>query len=572
MQPTYFAQVTLGNLSPDDVRRLYVEWFLGVKRFDRIGDRRLQAGIDNKWSMREIHDGGTFHGTNAARLDSRRDAGLYLARLTHRDQADPAVFWHSIVRIEAADAGATVTHGAAREAPRGTHLEPIAAAPSILGRLLEWNGPNTTPKNMGTTSVITVDADSAFETAKYLVADTARRTPLVVISPGPEPSGVHAERLARRVTGMARVINLDDSQAAFEFSNGLVACGLPYKVGVGGGAARLLLPGLAPDDDPFRHPLWTLRTLLEFGDQATDRLAGEVVARLVRSQGRGSYFRSIEHFDRDARTKRAARLLESVPVESVGVVDLEAETRELREVTAALRAQLGEAQASVAELTAENEMLDEDATNAFAARDAARDELGDVKNNLRSATIKAENFQHALASMKGGGDTLDADFQAATVAVLTQGSPTPEQCLVLLHKLFPSRIDVTPEAYKSAAAAAPFRHGNDLWADLLKLATSYIDVLVEGGGDTDARRLFGKKRFAAKESEQTANNHRCKAARKRIYEGNEVYMWKHLKLGVADAVEETIRVHFHWFADKGDNGLLVVGHCGEHLPVIGKQF
>ena len=48
------------------------------------------------------------------------------------------------------------------------------------------------------------------------------------------------------------------------------------------------------------------------------------------------------------------------------------------------------------------------------------------------------------------------------------------------------------------------------------------------------------------------------------YDGTQVEMFQHLKIGVDDDQTRTIRVHFHW---DGDRQKMVIGHCGEHLPV-----
>lgn len=48
------------------------------------------------------------------------------------------------------------------------------------------------------------------------------------------------------------------------------------------------------------------------------------------------------------------------------------------------------------------------------------------------------------------------------------------------------------------------------------------------------------------------------------YEGEPVEMFRHLKIGVDEDVARTIRVHFHWDAEREK---IVIGYCGEHLPV-----
>lgn len=81
-------------------------------------------------------------------------------------------------------------------------------------------------------------------------------------------------------------------------------------------------------------------------------------------------------------------------------------------------------------------------------------------------------------------------------------------------------------------------------------------------GNIKRSLTFGSA-YAAKESESVSNNK--EAARKRTFRfaGEDHMMVKHLKIGVKDSSVESIRVHFEWFADRK---LIVIGHCGPHIP------
>jgi len=48
------------------------------------------------------------------------------------------------------------------------------------------------------------------------------------------------------------------------------------------------------------------------------------------------------------------------------------------------------------------------------------------------------------------------------------------------------------------------------------------------------------------------------------YEGEQVEMFRHLKIGVADDCTKTIRVHFHWDSSRQQ---IIIGYCGAHLSV-----
>ena len=105
--------------------------------------------------------------------------------------------------------------------------------------------------------------------------------------------------------------------------------------------------------------------------------------------------------------------------------------------------------------------------------------------------------------------------------------------------------------------------GRELLGLMKTLVTDYRSKLMEGG-DSEARKVFGKKDYAAKESETVMANKAMRRQRTFVYEGREVEMFRHLKIGVDDDIARTIRAHFHWDADKSK---IVIGYCGKHLSV-----
>lgn len=101
---------------------------------------------------------------------------------------------------------------------------------------------------------------------------------------------------------------------------------------------------------------------------------------------------------------------------------------------------------------------------------------------------------------------------------------------------------------------------------LRKLVLKYLPKYLEGG-DNKARHVFTNKQYAANESETVVNNAELAKSREFVYKGKAVHMWQHLKVGVSDCTERTIRVHF--IVDKEEKKI-VVGYCGEHLPLPNK--
>ena len=101
---------------------------------------------------------------------------------------------------------------------------------------------------------------------------------------------------------------------------------------------------------------------------------------------------------------------------------------------------------------------------------------------------------------------------------------------------------------------------------LNRLVTNYLPEYLNGG-DVQAKAVFTNKEFAPTESDTVANNKKYRSYRVFEYDGKEMEMLKHLKIGVADDSNRTIRVRFG--VDQS-SGCIVIGHCGSHLPLPGR--
>lgn len=164
---------------------------------------------------------------------------------------------------------------------------------------------------------------------------------------------------------------------------------------------------------------------------------------------------------------------------------------------------------------------------------------------------------------------LEEDEEAVNVLIglaADSKGPTPEESLNLLAKVYPRRLVVLPTAIESAAEVSSFAQNRRLLDMLNRLVTEYLPAYMQGG-DTAARSTFTNNEFSARESETVTNNKQYSAYRKFDFDGQEIEMLKHLKVGVADDPTATIRVHFE--VDQGSKRV-VIGHCGKHLPLPGR--
>ncbi|MGB7565581.1 MAG: hypothetical protein WBM08_12630, partial [Prochlorococcaceae cyanobacterium] len=142
----------------------------------------------------------------------------------------------------------------------------------------------------------------------------------------------------------------------------------------------------------------------------------------------------------------------------------------------------------------------------------------------------------------------------------------PRRILELVAELCPDSLVVLDSAWKSADEAAGFELGDRLFPLLWRLASSYREARLAGQPNVVGIKVFGANAFAARESDGIEKSPSARRARTFLYKGEEVVMWQHLKIGVKDSVNRTLRVHFLWDPEAGK---VVIGHCGKHLPVPG---
>jgi hypothetical protein len=146
----------------------------------------------------------------------------------------------------------------------------------------------------------------------------------------------------------------------------------------------------------------------------------------------------------------------------------------------------------------------------------------------------------------------------------------PRDCLELVsQELCPGSLLVLDSAWSSADAVSGFELGDQLFEQLWLLATAFRQQKLKGAPDRLAGQVFAGS-YAPRESDTIENSKKARRERTFTYNGRNEVMWQHLKIGVKDSPNHTLRVHFHW-----DNDLqqVVIGHCGQHLhsPNHGKK-
>ena len=205
-----------------------------------------------------------------------------------------------------------------------------------------------------------------------------------------------------------------------------------------------------------------------------------------------------------------------------------------------------------------NEIVDENAN--------LETELSRYKEDLEETQKELRTKKFELKSLKDGFSPADVGaFNPEPLLewIVRKEEPSPLDCIEIIEQFYGDRCTVLDSARASAIKMTRFIYGRDLLDLLMRLVTTYRDRLMDGG-DSKARRVLGKSEYAAKESETVMTNKAMRRQRTFDYDGTQVEMFRHLKIGVDDDSTRTIRVHFHW---DGDRQKIVIGYCGEHLPV-----
>ena len=573
MKAIFFVWVRLPKLSFGRVVDAYTTWALGLDTYRRNRDRRLDLGVPAALTAAQLAQGGTFRGRHDCAISTRR-AGeqAFLIRFSHRDNEDGGILWHTGVRVRSAAEGCVVEHSVARSAPRGAVLAPIAASPSVLVRLLERNGPEIEPRDLWDTGLLRLAEDDVDDFVSHILLDKDRRVPYMFITPTNEGDQylVEPAQLAKKLAGLARVATLPTKTAAFRFTAALKRRRFANDYGVSNGSIRLFHPGLQPTQSHLQHFLWLRRRIEAIS--VPDRLSlisGEAASRIVERTLPIGFFDLIEHHDRTERQRAAEAVLKAtLPAPPEG------EHTALRQAVAERDTRIAELaqalQSAQADVTLSSELYDEEATRRRGAEDRIVElelELDEQKDVFEH---RLEVKDQQLAVVVGRLEELKSQKAASAVPIEVRealeaaflGDPSLEQCLLALVTLYPERLTVLPEAWRSARESKKFRKGAEAFRLLRKLATDYWHALQEGKGDAHARSILGDG-YAAKESDTVEGNRRAREARTFMHEGQPILMLKHLKIGIKDSLSETLRVHFEWLADRKR---IIVGHCGGHLP------
>jgi hypothetical protein len=507
--------------------------WLGRNRHSYIDPVRLANGIKEL----RFEDGATI--SSLATLDDD-DAPQYpyhfCARLQHGDPIVSGRRWSTEVGIRQYSSSDKIECSIllqTDEISARVNAPIQVTRPKIVELIV--NNCSPTERTPGKTVIsLTEDNAGAF---LYEIEHAERSYPLVELSSdGGGKCPVSVERLRSILVGLAQVIEIPVSANTFKIEE---IIGRKYSTF--GGAINIIFPFKKTDAGGFCKTIRLFPNMIQEIIDSGKSVESEILAIITHQTNVPYSWRHISmNFVRQAvlraKLKRAARAAHS------------------SEEFAAYEALLDEAEDSldkkdeeIRTLQEANEILLANLEEAQAKTDALTYALS---GSVGRAEIESDAAKEALAPLR---DTIQA---------ISEGKPSLEQVLRLAAVLFSDRIVVLDSAIESAKESdrGGFLHGVRALELLVKLSTAYWSSLVTGTGDHQAKNVFGKNVFAAKEAETLSNQGR----RRRTFDvyGKSALMEKHLKIGVKNSSAETLRIHFDWL---GPQQKIVIGHCGKHL-------
>lgn len=460
------------------------------------------------------------------RFDDRRSIGqgaFWRVELTVIDRPYPAIS----MRLTQVRSG--------EDAP-----PPVASGvPTVLAEIAETVGLQDAGETLSNSAIRLTGNDGA-QSLMRLLLNTQRAQPVIVIS-GPVDSS--AERLAKRTTGLAHVIRIDDT----------VANSLIHRFGrdraVYGNAVRLYRPGFDPASDRFEHPVWELK-----GTQLPKRLVTDIFEQACAISvntgdldERAPSFEVVRNHLAQRRLDSSENRLEKMRVQ---LEDMRASKNDHVDQLVALRAELESSlsgyKTRLQQLEVEISQLSQELRATRRERDAAMEEARQLRYRLNEQWVPEDVEVPELPDDSYYPETWD-DLET-WIDVYGGG-----------------KLVILPSAAK-AARESPFKDIPLAYKALEYLVRYYIPMRERGEHDCALREASQAElaRIGLELSKvgTALKDRRYRQDYRGRFENRDIVFDQHLKSGVGHDPTTIFRLYFSY---DDAMGKVIVGHMPTHL-------
>lgn len=453
--------------------------------------------------------------------------------------------WVTEIGLKVVDQSVQVSCVVSTEETSTLVLDPVQASRPRLIRYIASNIESSSDSSFCNTvpglMIKRVGASQeSFRGLAFDIEDPARDYPIVLVSP--DRDGLYLiqpEHLQQDLIGLAQVVKADPDSNTY-----LMEEILGRRWSAWGGAINIL--HMPTTNGYIRSRVFLSETILEWGDKQYDRIS-QILAWVTHNT-------NIPRLRKRIRPEGVMSLAIRQSIEEAKRNQDVLNEVQVREELRRLTQDADEQSQWVALLEDTNANLDQD-------NHQLRLELDDMQHELSKERSAVRSLKDQLRD--SGTTTSAVDGEQLIKMISRSDVPEPHECLELIEAVYGDRCEILDSAKQSAKEVNRFSQSRQLLDILIRLVESYRETIIRKG-DSEARKVFGKNEFAAKESERVMKNNDLRRAREFLYRGESVGMYRHLKIGVADNSEQTIRIHFHW---DHSSQKIIVGYCGKHLPV-----
>ncbi|MBC8098639.1 MAG: hypothetical protein H7Y11_04300 [Armatimonadetes bacterium] len=425
----------------------------------------------------------------------------------------------------------------------GTETTPTR--PKFMINLLERCAPSDQTPGI---CIIGLD-DSNLEQWSQYIQSYDRKHPVVIISPKRDGTYIiQPEDVQAQLCGLADVIRIKEAANSFQISAGL---GEEYAAWLG--ALNIIYPRIISTGKI--HTFRIKQADLELMAQATDEKDQPANALLARITHRMNIPNARRHITPElVRSHRLQAEIAEKQRQLLTSHELSDQTREYLEAFEKDNLQLNQ---RIKRLEQEIRLAQED-------NESKDDDIANLTTQLNDKRLEIQQLiistQHVRASVDAS--SIPAHIRQLFIQIWVDKATLEEQ-LRFIEAFFPERIVILESAWASSRESERFNHKERAFELLFKMVTEYWEAVPGEGVHNAGKRVFGYTTFAARESETVESNKNAAKARTYTYKGEQVKMMTHLRMGIKDSIEHTLRIHFHW---DSEDRKIVLGHCGPHRP------
>ncbi len=542
--------------------------------------------------------------SNAESSDER----YWSIQYVERDILHGYRFWVTDVGLTSLAIGACVMNLRKRYLDDSTFVyeseEPQRRAPTMMRQLLRIPDCEVRNGGMALSGTPLEITDRTLEAFVSELTSRNRTVPLVVIASQEVGSGtgsylVRPRYLARRLRGVANVYTLNRNVESVERAYARVFGNpdLPaFKYRLEPGALRIFWSDVDLEHpgkyDYARHRFFTAEALLLADeDQVIQNIIDGITRMGMRRPGEVLDLRSVEQHRSMAeakwlelaRSELAERVADSEERRKRLEVDLR-NSGEWREQDEELKASVHELEEYVELLDQENEKL-KDSLEMYKGGCTA-EELRDLSGMIEESEKKARDAEGEARNLEGKlgysehlNELLREELQdernssranegmAHLLLDVGEYLRDGRAAAMLAKRALGSRVVLLDEA---TASASDFNgDASEMYQALVAMYTVLWEMRFGDGGSSvvSEREFKARSGFEVtfREKKLTNQNASLTKMRKRTFEGQQIDITPHVK---GSSNKGYLRIHFAFVPERR---LIVVGHCGNHMPTAGSS-